>query len=338
MTQKQIIDLAVFAHNEADNIHSVLSMLARQDIFDQPQLSVRLLVLANGCSDDTVAVAEKTIAGLDHPEHFEVCNITAGGKSRTWNEFVHTFARKDADFLIFCDADIDIPQTSMLRDLAMFVQAEPGRVVASSRPVKDIVYAPQALNLRDKMIAAAGGTLDNWRKGVCGQMYILQADVARSIHLPIGLPVEDGFVRAMILTDIFRQPENLNLIDGDDEIFHVYQSERGIGALIRHQTRIVIGSALNAVVFDALRASDRPDMLLQQAAQDPDWLTRTCKEALPKRYGYVPLHFLTKRLANFRHRKGLKGKGIVILGFGFDLLVYVIAQIKMARGTGSGYW
>ena len=338
MTQKQKIDLAVFAHNEASNISAVLSMLARQDIFDQSQLSIRVLVLANGCTDDTVAIAEKTITGLPHGTRFKVCDIAAGGKSRTWNEFVHRHTRNDADFMIFCDADIDVPQKDMLRNIVTFVQAEPARVVASSRPVKDIVYAPQALNLRDRMIAAAGGTLDNWRKGVCGQMYILQANVARTIHLPIGLPVEDGFVRAMVLTDIFRQPENLDLIDGDDDIFHVYQSERGLLALIRHQTRIVIGSALNAVVFDAVRASDHPDVMLQDVAQDPDWLARTCKEALPRRYGYVPLHFLTKRLANLRHRKGLKGKGIVIIGFGFDLLVYVIAQVKMARGTGSGYW
>lgn len=338
MAQKQKIDLAVFAHNEAGNIHDVLSMLDQQDIFDQSQFSIRVLVLANGCSDDTVAIAKKTIAGLSHAQHFEVHDITAGGKSRTWNTFVHDLAREDADFLIFCDADIDIPQTDMLRNLAMFVQAEPQRVVASSRPVKDIVHAPETLNLRDKMIAAAGGTLDNWRKGVCGQMYILQADVARTFHLPIGLPVEDGFVRAMVLTDVFRKPENLDLIDGDDDIFHVYQSERGIFALIRHQTRIVIGSALNAAVFDALRASDQPDLMLQDVAQDPEWLTQVCKEALPRRYGYVPVHFLTKRLANFRNRKGLKGKIIVLVGFGFDALVYVIAQIKMARGTGSGYW
>lgn len=338
MTRTQKIDLAVFAHNEEYNIFAVLTMLDRQDIFDHAMFSIRVLVLANGCSDETVQMAEKAVSGLTHAQSFTVCNITAGGKSRTWNEFVHNLARSDADLLIFCDADIDIPQTDVVHSLAVFLNSNPECVVASSRPVKDIVHAPEKLNFLDKLIAAAGGTLDDWRKSICGQLYILRADVAQGLHLPIGLPVEDGFVRALVLTDVFRQPENLNLIDGDDSIFHVYESERSVISLIRHQVRIVVGGAVNAVVFDLLNRSGRPHVLLKEASQDPDWVSRVCQNTLPRRYGYVPSHFLTKRLYNFWKATGLRPKCIILIGFGFDILVYVIAQIKMARGTGAGYW
>ncbi|MDX8349212.1 glycosyltransferase [Cognatiyoonia sp. IB215446] len=337
MTAIQKVDLAIFAHNEEHNIGAVLTMLAKQSIFENAEISVRIIVLANGCADQTVSVAQTTIRELPHGRHFEVCDLAIGGKSRAWNAFVHETARKDADHLIFCDADIDIPEPDTLDRLLAFVQADPKRVIASSRPVKDIVYAPDNLNYRDKMIAAAGGTLDNWRKAVCGQLYIMRAATARSFHLPIGLPVEDGFVRAMTLTDLFRHPEDLDLIDGDNTIFHVYASERGIRALIRHQVRIVIGSAINAIIFDVVRQSDTPNQLLREAAEDDDWLARTCKSALPRRYGYVPVHFLTKRLSNLR-AQSLKRKAILLVGFGFDLVVYVIAQFKMARGTGAGHW
>lgn len=337
MTAIQKVDLAIFAHNEERNMRAVLTMLAKQSIFENAQVSVRIIVLANGCTDQTVSVAQTTIRELAHGRHFEVCDLVIGGKSRAWNTFVHETARADADHLIFCDADIDIPEPDTLERLLAFVQADPKRVVASSKPVKDIVYSPDNLNYRDKIIAAAGGTLDNWRKSICGQLYVMRAATARSFHLPIGLPVEDGFVRAMTLTDLFRHPEDLELIDGDETIFHVYESERGIGALIRHQVRIVIGSAINAIVFDVVRQSDAPDLLLREAANDDDWLARTCKNALPQRYGYVPIHFLTKRLGNLGGQS-LKRKAIILVGFGFDALVYVIAQFKMARGTGAGHW
>jgi glycosyltransferase involved in cell wall biosynthesis len=331
------IDLGIFAHNEAANIEAMLLMLQRQDIFDLPDISLRVLVLANGCDDDTVELAKQTIARTMHAAQFEVCDIALGGKSRTWNAFVHDFARDDSDFLIFCDADIDIPQPDALRKMIAFVQSHPQIIVSSSHPVKDIVYAPENLSLRDKMIAAAGGTLDDWRKSVCGQLYILKADIARSFHLPIGLPVEDGFVRAVLLTDLFRKPEGLDLIDVDDSVFHIYRSERGVLALIRHQVRIVIGSALNAIVFEAMDASDAPEKLLENAANDQNWLTKLCQDQLPQMYGYVPLHFLTKRFLGFWSHS-LKRKMIVLVGFGFDLVVYVIAQVKMARGVGAGYW
>jgi hypothetical protein len=29
---------------------------------------------------------------------------------------------------------------------------------------------------------------------------------------------------------------------------------------------------------------------------------------------------------------------LTILGFGFDAIVYAIAQVRMARGTGAGFW
>lgn len=225
----------------------------------------------------------------------------------------------------------------MLRRLITFIQDRPAVAAASSRPVKDIAHAPEALTPSEKLIAAAGGTLTDWRKSICGQLYVMRAPVARSFHLPIGLPVEDGFVRAMTLTDVFKGPENLDRIDGDESIFHIYASERSAGALIRHQVRIVIGSAINAPIYTRLTQSRNPPALLREAAADPDWLHELFRKELPCRYGYVPLQFLTKRLNGF-WAAGLKRKMIISAGLCFDAIVYIIAQVKMARGEGVGYW
>ncbi len=328
------VDIGVFAHNEGGGIAAMVARLLAQDLSG---LDARVLVLANGCSDDTVARARAAGA--------EVADLPLGGKSRTWNRFVHDLSRPAAEVLVFVDADIEFTAPDSLKRLALGLAARPALWALNSQPVKDIVARPHGLSTLDKVIAAAAGGLDDWKTAICGQLYAMPAPRARSLHLPIGLPVEDGFLRAMVLTDALTAPEDFSRIDGLDGLSHLYASERSLSALIRHQVRIVIGSALNFAAFDALRAlpgaARRP--ALAQTAADEGWLSRAARAALPRwPFGFVPFHFLTKRLARAvaTPAQFLRPKRVILLllGFGFDLIVYVLAQYRMARGAGVGFW
>ena len=336
------VDIGVFAHNEAAGIAAMVVELARQDIL-LGGMDVRVVILANGCTDDTPALARAACAALG--DRIEVLDLAEAGKSRTWNRFVHEISRPGADVLVFCDADIEMPHPDSLSRLVAGLLARPAVLAMGSRPVKDIVHRPDGLTPLDRMIAGAGGTLDDWKTAICGQLYAMRAPAARALHLPVGLPVEDGFLRAMILTDALTAAEDLTRIDGDERVFHLYASERRLPALVRHQTRIVIGSAINAAVFAHLRAL--PETLrraeLTAAAADEGWLARVIRARLPGfPFGYVPPHFLTKRAANLlRQPRELLRRGrffVLLAGFGFDLIVYLNAQIRMARGTGAGHW
>lgn len=331
------VDIGIFAHNEAAGIAAAVAAFLAQS---RAGLDLRLLVLANGCSDATARIA--AAAGA------EVADLPAGGKSRTWNRFVHDLSRPDADVLVFADADIALPEPDMIQRLARALQARPDLHVINSRPVKDTVAHPDriagGLGWQDRLIAMAGGTLGDWRHAICGQLYAMPARRARAHHLPIGLPVEDGFLRAMVLTDTLTAPEDFSRIDGED-VWHIYESERSIAALIRHQVRIVIGSAINLAVFDQLRAlpatARAPE--LAGAAQDDDWLPRVIRQRLPRwPDGWVPVHFLVKRSAALLddRKRLLSPRGLILLiaGFGFDLVVWLLAQARMARGTGAGHW
>lgn len=331
------LDIGIFAHNESDNIARTLETLNRQDILDDPDFTIRLHVLANGCSDDTVARATAAIATLPGARDYVVHDLSEGGKSRTWNRFVHDLSRPEADLLMFCDADIDIPNADNITRLVRYRESHPGRVAGSSQAVKDITYHAGPLSPKDRLISAAGGTLYNWQKSIIGSFYIAEAAVVRTFHLPIGLPVEDGFVRAMLLTDVMRKPEDLNRIDSEEGIFHLYKSERSARAILRHQVRLVIGNAINTVVFGILHASDTPQAVLASAARDPDWLNGALRRELPRKYGYVPVNALTKRIKKFGVTP-LKRKPVILVGFVFDCVVYAMAQFKMSRGVGAGFW
>jgi glycosyltransferase involved in cell wall biosynthesis len=330
------IEIGIFAHNEAEGVDTTLRSLLAQDIF-AGAARPRLVVVANGCTDGTSAVA-RGVAGV------EVIELALGGKSRAWNDFVHRLASPGADILIFADADILLPEPGTLRRLIEGLATSPCLHVLSSQPVKDIAHRPQPLTWTERLIAASSGGLDDWKTSICGQLYAMPAAQARRHHLPIGLPVEDGFLRAMVLTDHLTTPESLARIGGAEGAFHIYASERRLASLLRHQVRIVISSAINAAVFAALRRLPPEERAeeLATSARDEGWLPAVLQAELPRwPYGFVPPHFLMKRLTR------LGGPGadrspkrifLAVVGFFFDTIVYGSAQIKMWRGAAAGFW
>lgn len=342
-----VLDIGIFAHDEAGRIGQLIADLGRQDIFDGTEPELRIQILANGCTDDTVSEAQAAIAALPAAiaARFEVIDLPQGGKSRTGHRYIHEFSRPSADLLGFMDADIRLPRPDTLRRMVEIMATRPELRVLTSRPIKDVAYHKLQTGAAGRLIAAGGGGLTDWRKSICGQLFILRAATARRIGLPAGLPVEDGFFRAMILTDLLSEPQDLTRIDGDPEVFHVYESIRTAGELLHHQTRIVIGSAVNAALYGKIRreAPTEPQAhaLLMRAAGDDGWLSRTLSEELPRRpYGYVPTEFLVKRWRHWRSsgRRSPKGIAMLMAGLVMDWIVWLQASYKMYRGAGSGHW
>lgn len=341
------LDIGIFAHDEAGQIGQLIADLGRQEIFAGEEPDLRVLILANGCTDATVPEARAAIAALPPAiaARFEVIDLPQGGKSRTGHRFIHEFSRPDADILGFMDADIRLPRTDTLRLMAEAMAARPELRVFTSRPVKDVVHHKLKTGLAGRLIAAGGEGLTDWRKSIAGSLFFLRTPTARRIGLPAGLPVEDGFFRAMVLTDLLSGPEDLSRIDGDPEVFHIYESLRTVGELLHHQTRLVIGSAVNAALYGRIRreapTEARAHALLMRAAADEGWLARTLSEELPRRpHGYVPAAFLVNRWRHWRShgRRSPKALAMLAAGMAMDAVVWLRASYKMLRGTAAGHW
>jgi hypothetical protein len=341
------IHIGVFAHNEAQCIAAAIGDIAHQDILADPALSVRVFILANGCKDATVQVATDAVRALPPQlaERFEVLDLPSGGKSRTWNHFVHELCVGRSDLTCCVDGDIRVPAPRNLRHMLERIESS-GAAIVASRPLKDIEVSPGRLSLTERVIVLASGTASDYRNSIAGSLYLARTAALEGIYMPVGLPVEDGFLRAMVLTRLLTEAEDFGRILGDAQIWHVYQSLRTFPALVRHQTRLVIGSAVNTAVFDHLCAqtagfSGRSE-LLRAAARDEQWLPRVLRRSLPRwPSGFVPVHFLVKRLHALRNWRELGARRVVLLataGFAFDCVVYLNAQLQMARGKGAGYW
>jgi hypothetical protein len=345
--QRIVVDLAVFAHQEEKTIANAIADLAQQDAMQDPSIDLRVWLLANGCRDRTADMARGAVERVqpDVGARFTVLDLPKPGKSRTINAFMHSISRPDAEIFILMDADVRLGSHATLTDMVAALLSRPELRIFTGRPVKDIVHFGLKTGPVEKLIAAGGEQLTDYRRSLAGGLYAIRAVDARRVHLPVGLPVEDGFMRAMVVTDFLSGPEHYERIDGDPRVFFIYESIRTVPALVRHQTRIVVGSAINAMLFARIRrltsTSAEAEELLRKAAQDETWLSTALKEDLPKApFGYVPFHFLTKRIERVKPRVLLHPMRFLAFlgGLVLDVVAWVRATLIMSRGGGAGHW
>ena len=122
------IAIGVMAHNEGRNVGRLLERLRAVDV---PEATVRIIVVASGCSDDTVAVSQRAatvdgrVAVIVDPER--------RGKAVAINQFIA--AAGDAALLVMESADT-LPEPGAIQTLvARF--ADPGVGMVGARPVPE---------------------------------------------------------------------------------------------------------------------------------------------------------------------------------------------------------
>ncbi len=274
--------LGILAHNEEARLPALLAALWRQTWL---QASARehdpfeVLCVVNGSSDRTAAVARDYLAAHPLPGVSpKVVEIERAGKANAWNEYVHRYSAPDAGILFLVDADIDLPGTDTLALLAGALQHKPGAVAAVDQPVKDLAARGDA-GARARLSRAAADLAAVGPPKLCGQLYAARAAALRKIEVPEGLLVEDGFIRAMLLTDNFRSPEDVSRIVRADGAWHVFEAETAFGTLLRHERRIVIGTLVNILLFKEFNAAakaghDVAAMIRARNAAAPDWVAR----------------------------------------------------------------
>lgn len=117
--------IAVFAHNEGNNIaHCMDSLLAAT----QNPNALRIYVLNNGSSDNTVAVV--AAYALRHSQ-IQLVEIQLGDKANAWNYFVHDLSLQ-ADIFGFVDGDVTFTPGA-LDELSKALEQKP----ASHQPAAD---------------------------------------------------------------------------------------------------------------------------------------------------------------------------------------------------------
>ena len=123
------VAIGVMAHNEASNVGRLVDRLLAVDL---PGASaVRIVIVASGCTDDTVAVARRA-AGND-PRVSVVVDPERRGKAVAINQFIT--AARGADLLVMESADT-LPEPGAIAALVARL-ADPAIGMVGARPVPE---------------------------------------------------------------------------------------------------------------------------------------------------------------------------------------------------------
>jgi len=344
------VSVGIFAHNEVQHIGTTLESLFNQTIIDDESGglqtdAVEVLVLANGCTDDTADVAMRQPRNLARQVTYSVIEMPEPGKSRTWNRFVHELSDPSADFLILMDADIVFERNDVLEQLLSRLRANVHAQVATDTPVKAFVVEDGKLSVSDRASSAASKQLS--KEGVlCGQLYCARAEALRSIWLPPALPVEDGYLAAMIKTGGFTGPEDSSRIAWVSGARHSFRTHRSVSGYIAHEARIIVGSTINSWLFTDLWTQGRKghagSYVARKNSADPDWLSNLVQAKVRNSGAWlIPMHFIFWRLAPLKGQpllRKLRRAPIALMATALNFLACVRANSLLKRRDATSYW
>ena len=344
------ISLGMPAYNESQRIAQTIRCVFAQTLFRSPSTaveSVELIVVPNGCTDDTAGVAQRVVAEelarLRDPRVSARVEVLAqAGKSNAWNEYVHRFSAQDADVVFLLDSDVTFTPDRCFELLMVALAAAPRAHAAVGRPLKDIALK-QHKSLADRVSLLGSSAGDQAHPAIAGSMYAVRGAVVRRIWMPRGLLVEDGFVRAMLITNFFTNPGYANEYDrvtraeSAHQVFEAVRSPRGI---FRHARRLLVGARINACIYDKLwhlpPGQDAGAWCRAMSDADPDWVRTLVNQKIATLgFWVMPRGLMFSRFANARAKHllpALRSLALAALALPFDAAVLCSANAAVRRG------
>ncbi|WP_313803134.1 glycosyltransferase family A protein [Sphingobium sp.] len=283
------VAVGIFAHQEERRIGLCLASLP----LDRADIVFHVLV--NGSTDLTASRAREVAGGR---VNVIVHDIAAGGKSRTWNHFVHALLSGDEDAVLFMDGDAEIVAGS-IDALVMELTARPDANAAAGMPVNGRSVEAYRQSLRDE-------------RGLFGDLYALsgrfvEAIKARGLRLPEDLIGDDGLVAAWAHTDLGRDAdwERERVLACEEAGFRCEAVSLLRPSTLRMQYRRMINYSVrffqNRIISDIMRRDGVAGLPVRMDALYGEWLPRFRPRPLPM--GWFDRKALKKMKAS-----GMRGK------------------------------
>jgi glycosyltransferase involved in cell wall biosynthesis len=342
------ISIGILAHNEEPRIGAMLQTLFKQNVFQR--FRTEFVVVANGCTDETAMVARRLIS--DHRAVWSarglarVEEVAVAGKANAWNQFVHKFSSSAAPILVLMDADISLLKDDTLSSMIKTLEENPEALVCVDRPVKDIEI-DENRTLLQRLLLAVTPKIDPEDVPLCGQLYCTHSSQLRLIKLPTEIAIEDGFIRALLLTHGFTKPENRRHIVLDTNAAHSFKSVSSFRELFKHEVWVVAGSIVNMLLFERFWAECTPNrsataLMKEWHERDPDWLPRFIQAIVRERgWHLLPRHWWKRRwprLRNLPVQLKLRRFPAAAIASAVDALIFILAIRDVRRGRAFRYW
>ena len=346
--QNSQISIGILAYNEAAHIGRALQTLFMQDAFEK--YSIEVIVVPNGCTDDTAALARQCL--MDHQHVWsargsaKVQALAKAGKANAWNFFVHELSAAQASILFLMDADIEFLQSDSISSMIVTLKTNSDAIVCVDRPIKDIEHKADRTFFQ-RLLLAATPEIDPTNVPLCGQLYCALSEQLRLITLPSEITIEDGFLRALLLTDGFTEVENRKRIVWAQHAAHKFYSASSLLELFKHEKWIVTGSIVNMMLFKRFGAectSGCNAMTVMKGWQDRDqnWLPKYISSEVHQRgWRILPRFWWTRRwtcLNGLSLAGKLRRLPVVALATIIDITIFGAAIRDVRKGRAFYYW
>lgn len=300
--------VCILARNEAQSIGPFIASLARQTVFADASIEPVVYVGANGCSDATVAEADKSARSALAPlgVAYHILDFADPGKSRSWNRMVHHELDDRFDMIGFVDADIVFIDAHVLAAAVAALSGDPGIQVYSGYPIKHIARNPSPGALDRLSLSASRHT--RYVDSINGSLYFGRASCLKAIWLPDETPGEDGFLNAMVDTNGFTRSGASGAIAQSSSPTHYFQAPR-LRDFFAHERRMIVGTVINCWIFEYLWAqklsAPAGPTIARLNAEQPHWVEDLIAERVRGRRWVVPAKHVTRRL------HGAGGGGVI---------------------------
>ncbi len=341
------ISIGILAFDEADRIAETIRLLSHQSLVidgGEGGNAVEIVCVPNGCTDKTADVVRQAlqIHCSNRTATWRVCELEQAGKPNSWNEFVHSFSDQSADVYVLMDADIDLISRTALQDLVDTLAKNPHAYAVVGMPTKRTgrrggKSIAERLSLSISAVTTAGPP------GLNGGLYCARGKMLRQIWIPHEVLAEDGFVKAMLITDFFTRPDQPERIVRASEAVYEFEPYLKPVQLFRHERRLVLAQAVNCLLYDCLW--DLPmnrhagEFVRDQLKANPRWLPELLDAHLRTRKWWVlPKGLFLRRL--FKRIRKLPRLGLIsairkfpvtLAAMVFELPVLVAANSALRR-------
>jgi glycosyltransferase involved in cell wall biosynthesis len=346
------ISLGVLAHNEERCIGAMLQSLFRQSIFTEEGcrrlgiVQVELVCIPNGCADKTVDVVSAAFAARSFSRSTKLALRVREqpGKAAAWNAYVHELSDRRADYLVLMDADISFASDDVLELLLGELEANLTALVATDRPVKSI-RLKERLSLDDR-VSLSISEQSSGDNEICGQLYCARSSELRRIWMPSFLPVEDGFLAAMVHTAGFTVEGRPGAIVRMSKAIHYYDAHENIVGFLQHERRIIVGCVINAWIYTLLWEAGSGGhvgrFIEQKNSADPAWLdSLVSHEVAARGVWLVPSSFVFKRMYALKGQPVLavlQRLPLAFIGSVLQLIACILANKTLRRPKASQFW
>jgi glycosyltransferase involved in cell wall biosynthesis len=348
------VTVGILAYNESAVIARTVASLFAQSVFRGRSTDVQweVLVVPNGCNDDTHARAEQALqaacAGRSGV-NWRVVSLDRAGKSHAWNKLVHEIAAPDTDAFVMIDADIEFGHSDTLFNCLQRLRTDLRARAVVDLPLKHFHRKSRRTLLERLSLRASKERVDDALPGIAGSFYVMEAQRMRTIWMPIDLSVEDGFLYAMVITDNFRSAPDPTRVVRAADASHYYEGLTRVRDIVRHEVRLAVGTVLNAYLcWDVLlfmtprNGPGAGELIRRLNAQDPTWYRRMMANQIEIRGRWaIRLRYMWQRLPGWWALplpQRVTKLPTTLAWTAFDAVVMWRANRKLVSGQAVGYW